>query len=65
MLFQFMGALYMLLSGTVSLLINYISLYVCIMLLVLLLALIRLRYTHPEREEPFKVGDVCCCLFAY
>ncbi|KAK7114699.1 hypothetical protein V1264_000717 [Littorina saxatilis] len=52
---MFLGALYMLLSGTVALLINYISLYVCIMLLVLLLALLHLRYSHPDREQPFKV----------
>ena len=58
MVFQFGGALYMLLSGTVSSLINYISLYVCIMLLVLLLALMRLRYTDPDREQPFKVSSV-------
>ncbi|XP_076448736.1 large neutral amino acids transporter small subunit 1-like [Babylonia areolata] len=52
---MFLGALYMLLSGTVSSLINYISLYVCIMLLILLLALLYLRYSQPHRQQPYRV----------
>lgn len=50
-----LGSLYMLLSGTVSSLINYISLYVCIMLLTLLLAIIVLRFQQPHKERPIKV----------